>query len=182
MDIRNLIINFQPQCAQESEEKRMILHYIDAYSDLLYRSNETAHFTASSWIVNPEHTKVLMIYHNIYNSWSWVGGHADGESDLLSVALREAREETALEDVRAVSSQPLSVEILPVAAHFRRGQFVVPHLHLNVTYLLEAEEKQRLRIKPDENSGVRWFSLEDAVSASCEPYMRVIYRKLNARI
>mgnify|MGYP002237558723 CR=1 FL=1 len=52
--------------------------------------------TASAWVVNKDRSKVLMIYHNIYNSWSWLGGHADGETDLLAVAIREVREEAAL--------------------------------------------------------------------------------------
>lgn len=52
--------------------------------------------TASAWVVNKDRSKVLMIYHNIYNSWSWLGGHADGETDLLAVAIREVREEAGI--------------------------------------------------------------------------------------
>ena len=71
-----------------------------------------------------------MVYHNIYNSWSWLGGHADGETDLLAVALREVKEE-------AVS------------------------------------------IKSDENSGVAWFSPEEALKKSTEPWFAEhVYSKL----
>ena len=61
--------------------------------------------TASAWVVNRERTKVLMVYHNIYNSWSWLGGHADGETDLLSVAVREVKEEAGISNVRPVSEE-----------------------------------------------------------------------------
>ncbi len=59
--------------------------------------------TSSSWIVNSRRTRVLMVYYYIYNSWSWTGGHSDGNRDLLEVALREAREETDIKHVRPVS-------------------------------------------------------------------------------
>ena len=56
------------------------------------------------------------------------------------------------------------------------------HLHLNVTYLLEADDRQPLAVKPDENSDVRWFSLDEAVAASTEPEMRIVYQKLNGKL
>ena len=182
MSLREIIEKYIPCCEQEQEDKRMMLGYIDANPDILLRSNETAHFSASAWVVNPAHTKVLMIYHNIYNSWSWPGGHADGEEDLLSVALREVQEETGIEDVRPAAEELYSLEILTVNAHFKRGKYVVPHLHLNLTYLLEADDRQALHSKPDENSAVRWFPLEEAVAASSEPDMQVVYAKLNEKL
>ena len=101
-----------------------------------------------------------MAYHNIYDSWSWLGGHADGERDLLSVALREVEEESGLTAVRPVREDLFSLEILTVDGHEKRGAYVPSHLHLNVTYLLEAEDGQSLRSKPDENQAVAWFGRE----------------------
>lgn len=176
------IQNYTPACEQEREDRRMMLSYLAERPNILLRSDETAHFSASAWVVNPARTKVLMLYHNIYQSWSWPGGHADGESDLLSVALREVREETGLKDVHPVSNALYSLEILTVNAHFKRGKYVVPHLHLNLTYLLEADDAQPLFSKPDENSAVRWFPMEEAVAASTEPDMRVVYSKLNQKL
>lgn len=182
MSLREIIAGYVPCCEQEREDRRMMLKYIDENPDILLRSNETAHFSASAWVVNPSRSKVLMLYHNIYNSWSWSGGHADGDENLLCVALREVREETGLEHVRAVSEELYSLEILTVNAHFKRGKYVVPHLHLNLTYLLEADDSQSLRSKPDENSAVQWFGLEEAVAASSEPEMRIVYSKLNEKL
>ena len=96
MDIREAIENYCPCCEQEARDKAVILSFIDSNSDAFERSNLIAHMTASAWVVNPARDKVLMVYHNIYDSWSWTGGHADGERDLLSVAVREVREETGL--------------------------------------------------------------------------------------
>lgn len=182
MHLREIIEAYVPCCEQEREDKRMLLKYIDENPDILLRSNETAHLTASAWVVNPARTRVLMLYHNIYNSWSWPGGHADGEEDLLSVALREVREETGIADIHPASENVYSLEILTVNAHFKKGKYVVPHLHLNLTYLLEADDGQDVHSKPDENSAVRWFPLDEAVAASSEPDMRVVYAKLNQKL
>lgn len=182
MKLRDQIANYVPCCEQEKEDQRMMLDCLDTRRDVLKRSDELCHFTASAWVVNRERTKALMLYHNIYNSWSWSGGHADGEEDLLGVALREVQEETGLANVRPVSDAVYSLEILTVNAHFKRGRYVIPHLHLNLTYLLEADEKQALQSKPDENSAVQWFALQEAVEASSEPDMRVIYSKLNEKL
>ena len=180
--LREKIMAYAPTDAREARDRELLLLALDTLQTPLTRDNPFAHFTASSWIVNPARTHVLMAWHNIYKTWAWTGGHADGESDLLAVALREAREETGVEHIRPVSRQIYSVEILPVHAHVKRGQFVSAHLHLNVTYLLEADDAQPLRPKPDENSAVAWLPLAEAADNREEPFMAVIYRKLNEKL
>ncbi len=136
------------------------------------------HFTASAWVVSPKRDMVLMVYHNIYQSWSWSGGHADGEENLLAVAIREVQEETGLSEIRVVLPKIFSLEILGVNGHRKRGQHISTHLHLNVTYLLEADPTLPLRAKPDENSAVAWIPATQVIERSSEPDMRVIYQKL----
>ncbi|WP_404427339.1 NUDIX hydrolase [Ureibacillus chungkukjangi] len=182
MNIRQQLEQYKPSNPQEGKDQEIILRYMDTFDNLFTRENEFAHFTASAWLVNEERTKVLMAYHNIYNSWSWVGGHADGDTDLLHVALKEAKEETGLENVRPVSEQIYSIEILGVPAHVKKGKHVATHVHLNVTYLLEASESDLTFIKPDENSDIGWFELEKAIEISTEPEMKVVYQKLNEKL
>ena len=183
MKIIEEIKAYAPCCEQEARDKAVILDYLAKNPDAFYRSDPIAHMTASAWIVNRDRTKVLMVYHRIYDSWSWTGGHADGEKDLLAVALREAREETGLRKVRAVSEEIYSLEVLTVDGHEKRGAYVPSHLHLNVTYLLEADEDEELRVCEEENSGVKWFTLHDALRASTEPwFVERIYKKLNDKL
>lgn len=85
------IENYQPFNEQEKKDKALILDWIKKNDNAFLRDNPVAHITASAWVVNKDRTKVLMVYHNIYNSWSWLGGHADGETDLLLVAMREVQ-------------------------------------------------------------------------------------------
>ena len=174
---------YLPWNEQESFDRDEIIRQIESCPDIFIRENRSAHMSASSWIVNRERTKVLMVYHNIYQSWSWTGGHADGETDLLSVALREAREETGIQHVHALSPDIFSLEILTVDGHEKRGQYVSSHLHLNLTYLLEADESDPLIKNEAENSAVAWFPLEEALTASRESWMRErIYSKLNQKL
>nr|WP_297938632.1 NUDIX hydrolase [uncultured Lachnoclostridium sp.] len=183
MNMREKIELYKPFNEQEERDKELILEYMAENPNIFLRESRLAHMTASAWIVNKERTKVLMVYHNIYNSWSWLGGHADGETDLLKVALQEAREESGLRNVRPVSEDIYSLESLTVDGHMKKENYVSSHLHLNVTYLLEADEEEALSIKPDENSGVAWFGLEEAIEASTEEWFKEnVYSKLNDKL
>ena len=183
MGIYEQIKNYRPWNEQERHDQAVILAFLEKNPDAFYRTNLLAHMTASAWVVNPQRSKVLMVYHRLYDSWSWAGGHADGEEDLLAVALREVREETGVQRLRPVTEEIYSLEVLTVDGHEKHGRYVPSHLHLNVTYLLEAEEDQPLRVCEAENSGVAWFSLADALSASTEPwFVERIYKKLNEKL
>ena len=183
MSLKEDLLAYQPFNEQEEKDREVMLALLDTQPDIFERKNRVAHFTASAWLVNQAHDKVLMIYHNIYHAWAWTGGHADGDRDLLAVAKREAMEATGVTEIRVISEDSFSLEILTVDGHEKRGVYVPSHLHLNVTYLLEADEAEVLRIKPDENSGVRWFSLEEALAACSEPWMiERVYKKLNAKV
>lgn len=183
MDIREQIRAYRPWNEQERRDQSVILAFLDKNPDAFYRTNPLAHMTASAWVVNPQRSKALMVYHRLYDSWSWTGGHADGEEDLLAVALREVREETGVQSLRPVTEEIYSLEVLTVDGHEKHGRYVPSHLHLNLTYLLEAEEDQPLRVCEAENTAVAWFSLEEALSASTEPwFVERIYKKLNGKL
>ena len=111
------IRQYKPYNEQEEKDKALILTCMDAYDNLLTRENPVAHFSSSGFIVNKTRDKVLMIHHNIYNAWSWTGGHTDGETDFLGVAIREAKEETGVQEVKVLSEGILSLDVLPVPAH-----------------------------------------------------------------
>ena len=182
MNIKEEIEKYVPYNEQEEKDKKLLLKYFDTFDNLLTRENEFAHLTASNWIVNKERNKVLMVYHNIYKSWSWTGGHADGEEDLLKVALKEAKEETGLQNLKVISNGIYSIEILPVGGHIKNGKYVSSHAHLDCCFLLEADENETMRIKPDENSGIKWVNIEEAEKITTEQVMVQIYQKLNKKL
>ncbi len=224
------IASYHPFNEQEAADRHVMLRALKTNRFCFDRKSQ-AHFTCSAWVVNPEKTQTIMVFHNIYNSWSWIGGHADGCSDLAAVALRELREETGVEHARIVSpwecvdrpsrrpnadkkakastneisnemasakeipnevvnasapspTSPLfSLEVLTVDGHEKKNRYISSHLHLNVTYLVEVDPSEALRVKPDENSGVKWVSLDQALNMSDEPWIRErIYAKLLAKL
>lgn len=183
IDLRTNIENYKPYNEQEQRDKQTMLKYIEAFDNILVRENEFAHFTASIWAVNQEKTKVLMVYHNIYQSWTWTGGHSDGEADLLKVAIKELKEETGVKNVKPLKEEIFSLEVLTVDGHIKKEKYVSSHIHLNLTYLLEVDEKEILHSKADENSGVKWVPIEEIVKVSREEWMKEnIYEKLKKKL
>lgn len=167
---------------REAQEQRMILEMIDRLGDaILTRESEIAHMTASSIIVSPDRRRTLMAFHRIYNSWAWTGGHADGESDFEAVARREAQEETGISGLKRLGGGIASLEILPVWAHVRRGKSVGSHLHLNVSYLFEADDSLPLSVREDENSAVGWIAVDRLGESVSEPPMLPVYERLLRR-
>lgn len=183
MKLKEQIEKYEPYNEQEKKDKETMLKYINTFDDVLTRNNEFGHFTASAWVLNKEKTKVLMIYHNIYKSWAWTGGHADGDVDLLGTAIREVKEETGVNNVKVLNDDIFSLEIICVNGHVKRGKYVSSHVHLNLTYLLEVDESEVLKVKPDENSGVKWINIEDVGKVSNEEWMiENVYRKINEKL
>ena len=179
MSLFNDIQNYKPFNEQEARDKEQMLMFMTQHPDYLERSNAIAHFTASMWTVNKNRTKTLMVYHNIYDSWSWIGGHADGEADLFAVAMREIQEETGVKHAKLVSPDIFSLETLTVDGHMKKGKYVPCHLHFNVTFLAEADESEQLTIQEEENQAVKWWTFEEALKASTEPWMVArVYEKL----
>lgn len=176
------IDEFSPYDENEKEDKKVILDFIRKNDNCLLRDNKIAHLTTSAWIVNKERTKVLMIYHNIYKSWSWVGGHADGDSDLLHVIKKEIEEETGLTKEKLLQKGVYGVNVVTVNNHIKRGKYVPSHLHLDVEYVFEADENDSIRIKEDENSGVKWVPIEKVVEYTSEEHMKPIYQRLNDKL
>ena len=177
-----MLKHYVPCDEQEERDVKMIMKAEEIFGNVLTRDNEFCHLTASAFVINKEHTKVLCIFHNIYNSWGWVGGHADGDDDMLYVASKETREETSLKNFVAIDKMPISVEILPVKGHVKRGRYVSSHVHLNVTYLFEAGEKETIKILEEENSNIGWLTFDELINTADEPHMLPIYKKIVEKI
>lgn len=179
MNFKEAIQKYQPINQQEVNDKKIVLDYINIfYEDILTRKNQIAHITSSGLILNKSLNKILMIHHNIYNTWAWTGGHADGNHDMLEVALKEAREETGVSNIVPLTGELASIDIIPVYGHIKRGEYVSAHLHLNTSYVLITDEKEKLVINEEETSDVGWVDVNRLVEYSNEPYLIGIYNKI----
>lgn len=179
MHYKKAIEAYLPINAQEIQDKKVILNYINHFGDnVLLRDNEIAHITSSGFIMNQALDKVLLIHHNIRDVWSWTGGHADGDKDMLYVSLKEAREETGIEDIYPLTKEIASIDILTVEGHRKNENYVNVHLHLSVAYILIADETSEVKICPSENSGVEWFPVSHFTKEYFSEHDVYLYNKL----
>lgn len=182
IELYDLITNYEPENDQEINDKRIMLKYIQKFNDSLSRDNEMFHFTTSGWIVNEDRTKVLMVYHNIYNSWAWVGGHADGNANLLEVVKKEIFEETGIKNIKLLDNNIFGLSIQSTKPHIKNGKYVSSHLHYDIQFLFEASEQEILKINPKENSNVSWLKVEDLLDNINQEYMKPLYEKLIKKV
>ncbi|WP_313133795.1 NUDIX hydrolase [Anaerocolumna sp.] len=174
-----LIETYTPANAQEEQDKKVILNYIKHFeNNVLLRDNEIAHITSSGFIMNKNLDKALLVHHNIRKVWSWTGGHADGDEDLLHVSLKEAKEETGIIDIHPLTDNIASIDILPVFGHIKNSKYVNAHLHLSIAYILIADEKSEVRICTEENSGVEWFPINKFTQKYFDEGDVYLYNKL----
>lgn len=171
------IAQYQPFNQQEVRDKEWFLKTLSKEENLLTRDNIKHHFTVSAWVVNDAFDEVLMVYHNIYQSYSWIGGHNDGDADMIAVAKKELEEETGIKKYHLLSPEIFAFDILPVVQHMKKGKVIAAHWHINITYLFMAD-KQPLRIKADENQDVAWIKIKDLHHMVSEQEMLPCYDKL----
>lgn len=181
MSLREQIENYQPIDEQEERDKEQMLAFMDQYDDVLTRKNVLGHFTASAFVVNKDRTKMVVVYHNIYDAWIYPGGHADGEEDLLSVAVREVEEETGLK-VNVLDDKIYAIQSLPTKGHVKRGKYVSAHTHFDAVYCLEADDTIPLVFREDESKGVKWVSFQEADDKTMCDFIRPIHKKLVKKI
>ena len=181
MSLKEMIENYVPCDEREEKDKEQMLMFINSFDDVLTRDNLIGHFSASAFVVNKERTKMLSVYHIINDGWTYPGGHADGEEDLLSVALREVEEETGLK-ATVLSEEPCLISTNTVPCHIKRGKFVSSHLHFDVLYLMEADDSIPLAFREDESKGVKWILFDEFDNENMVDFARPIAKKLASKI
>ena len=149
------------------------IRFVEEFPDFLRRSCVPGHLTGSAWIVNPARTHTLLTHHLALDKWLQLGGHADGEGDLLAVALREAREESGLSGVRAVSP-----EIFDVDRHWIPPRRIDPgHYHYDLRFLIEADPTEPLVRAASESKELAWVELSLVAALNPEESMARMVRK-----
>ena len=146
MDLLRQLEEYRPFNEQEERDRNIIIRCLKEEKDIFTRDNAMAHMTASAWVVNRQRTKVLMAYHNIYQSWSWLGGHADGEQDLLQVAVREVKEETGL---------------TVLDYRFNKSEYFAKSNTLMVNFACTVDS-ENFTLRKGEVDRAGWFSVEEA--------------------
>jgi len=157
MDRRLLNGMLQSYRSDFAEEQKFISPFLELLNqeDCFQRTHFPGHITGSSWIINPDRTKTLLVHHAKLNKWVQPGGHADGEENILNVALREAEEETGLKNFKS------SHKIFDVDIHLIPERKDFPeHFHYDIRFLAVADEQEPI-IVSEESHDVRWIDLNE---------------------
>jgi 8-oxo-dGTP pyrophosphatase MutT (NUDIX family) len=146
---------YRPADPYEARMAEQLRGFVEAHADCFERSLAIGHVTGSAWIIDRERTHALLTHHRKLDKWLQLGGHADGDPDILRVALREAREESSLEEVRPVSEEIFDVDIHTIPARGSEPE----HFHYDVRFLFEADRGSALAVS-EESRSLAWVPLD----------------------
>lgn len=170
--ILELLSAHSPVNSEEAEMRDSIEKFVSENEACFDRTLRAGHITGSAWIVDHDYAHTLLTHHKKLGKWLQLGGHADGESDVLRVALREAREESGLQEIR-----PLLYEIFDVDVHLIPARKAEPaHFHYDIRFLLVADCNLPL-LMSDESKDLRWVALRKVSRLTREESVLRMVRK-----
>jgi 8-oxo-dGTP pyrophosphatase MutT (NUDIX family) len=151
-NLREKLTSYKPTDHAEQVFKQEMLTFLDTYPNCFERALEVGHFTGSAWLVSKDGTKVLLMHHTKLDRWMQLGGHCDGDPDLLAVAVKEAQEESGINDI-----EPLSTEIFDIDVHLIPASKSLPaHYHYDVRFLLHVTSDEAI-VQNSESKELRWI-------------------------
>lgn len=163
---------YRPADQRDEAQRRKIQEFVRAHPLCFESTFEPGHLTGSAWLLDAAGRRVLLTHHRKLDKWIQLGGHADGDSNLLAVALREAREESGIKDIVPVSEEifDLDVHRYPATAAERE------HLHFDIRFLLQVRGDDRFAIS-DESHALAWFTLEELPAMDLDDAVRRMSEK-----
>lgn len=155
-ELLNLLRNHSTRFIDEAAYIRRAIMFVEEHEDIFYRELWPAHVTGSAWVVSPDRESVLMLHHRKLDQWFQPGGHADGDNDVLRVALRETSEETGLDParIRLIDDAVFDVDIHTILPSHEAPR----HEHIDIRFLVEIDDRLPLP-GSDEAHEVLWVDL-----------------------
>jgi 8-oxo-dGTP pyrophosphatase MutT (NUDIX family) len=153
--LSELLHNYSPSDSNEIISKQLMIDFISNNPDCFERTLSHGHFTASCWLVNKSMDRALLTHHAKLNTWLQLGGHCDGDSNIIAVALKEAQEESGLFNIKLVSEQIFDIDVHAIPANSREPG----HLHYDVRFLVQVLDDAPLIISP-ESKDLCWFGMD----------------------
>lgn len=158
MNRKSLIALLKNHDANSIEEVAFVPRFIELldHPDAFLRTHLPGHITGSAWIVDPSREYLLLTHHAKLNKWLQPGGHADGDENVLNVALREANEETGLKELKLIQNKIFDIDIhtIPMRKDFPE------HLHFDIRFVFEGSKDVPL-ILTDESHALAWVHVDD---------------------
>lgn len=155
-ELLKLLLKYKTPFMEEAAYRSRSINFVREHADCFYRELWPAHVTGSSWVVNSERSHVLMLHHKKHDQWFQPGGHADGQTDILAVAMRETSEETGLEtdDIRLLRHDVFDIDVHAIPAIGGEPE----HEHIDIRFLVEIDSELPIPGN-DESHQVIWVPL-----------------------
>ena len=163
-EICRLLTRYADTHPERRDTAQRVLAFVSSTPDCFCRSCLQGHITGSAWLVNPVGDKALLTLHRNLKRWMQLGGHADGDANVLRVALREATEESGIQCIRPLGTEIMDVDIHPIPARPARGE--PAHFHYDIRFLMQAPHEDYTI--SEESDDLAWWSLADIESRRTE--------------
>jgi 8-oxo-dGTP pyrophosphatase MutT (NUDIX family) len=170
--LSSLLHNYLPTASAELQFKADMLAFIQQYPNCFERTLEIGHITASAWILNKDKSAALLMHHAKLNRWFQLGGHCDGDADVLAVAIKEAQEESGIMGIVAVSSEIFDIDIHLIPANSREKE----HYHYDVRFLLQVVSDEEV-VQNSESKELRWITADLAQLPTNSPSVVRMFEK-----
>ncbi len=171
------------QFPDEMGTVEQIANLVNRSPDCFERSCRPGHVTGSAWVLSHDHSQCLLVHHRKLNRWLQPGGHADGQTDIEAVALREAQEESGLQQLAlqqtggALVPLDIDVHVIPARVDAATGKLIEDaHEHHDIRFLFLAAEGQEL-VLSEESHALRWFSYKELLNITNEESVLRMQRK-----
>lgn len=160
----DLLCSYVPGDPQDAEHKDRLIAFVAEHEDCFERSLQVGHVTGSAWVVDESGRRVLLTHHKKLNRWIQLGGHADGDADIATVALREAIEESGLSDITPVSNAIFDIDIHTIPARGDEPE----HLHYDIRFAFRAFNSDGIVVS-SESHDLKWIPLDNLPAIANEP-------------
>lgn len=147
-----LLQSYHPSDSHEQSVKQRMLEFMHQYDNCFERSLTIGHFTASAWLLNKDGNNALLMHHAKLNKWVQLGGHCDGDHDVLRVAIKEAQEESGMQHIVPVHHNIFDIDIHLVPANPKEAA----HYHYDVRFLLQVTSNETF-VQNSESKELRWI-------------------------
>lgn len=174
--LSDLLAAYRPPDSAEQTTKNNMLAFANEHNNCFDRLNIHGHFTGSAWLISPDKQSALLTHHKKLNMWLQPGGHAEGETDIKAIALREAQEESGIQSIHL-----LEAGIFDIDAHLFPAKGDMPeHTHFDIRFLIQAEEHEYN--KSEESNELGWFTYLqlEAMSGELDPSVWRMAQKWHA--
>lgn len=167
-----LLKEYRPSSEEENKAKDDIITFINDHHNCFDRELEKGHITGSSWLLNKQGDKALLMHHMKLDRWFQPGGHADGDSNILAVAIKEAQEESGINAIEAVDGSIFDIDIHLIPENSKDKS----HFHYDIRFLLQVKSDEELS-NNGESKELRWMNRGDISSLTQEESVVRMLRK-----